>query len=576
MIFLLLAGSLFLNIQLSGQGFVMVSNTLPDLGRSAVTWGDFDLDGDLDLFVSGLGPDDEPYSAIYRNEEGELTLYLELQGYKECSAEWGDMDNDGDLDLLLAGNTDEGDKTRIFRNDDGDFTEIDPQMLNVSAGDVSWMDVDGDGDLDAFVSGNWNAAVYVNRDGVFQLLWDDFGLYSSSAADWGDFDNDGDLDLLLNGDSGAGAVTDIFRNDNNVFTKLEDNLTGLMAGSVDWVDYDLDGDLDISISGNDDALEAQCFIYRNDGDGEFTLLQQTLEGFSLGDAFWGDFDNDGDPDMLYSGKCTGCGVNVSGINRNEGDDEFLPMTDLFVRLMRCSLQAADFDNDGDLDFVLAGTSLSGTPATYLYKNADGSNTYHVNTAPTIPGGLLSEVIDNNVALSWDLSTDDHTAQAALSYNIRMGMTSEGCEIMPPMAAPADGFRKVPGNGNTGQNITWEIDDLQPGTYYWSVQAIDQAFLGSAFAPEQTFTLTAIGLDDISKTNNVRIYPNPANLTVSISGGSIDSETEIMILDLTGRCHLRQKITPTNSMVDVSSLMPGLYLIELLGGNTHITEKLLVE
>ena len=505
-----------------------------------------------------------------------MVLHQELQGYKESSAEWGDMDSDGDLDLLLAGNTDEGDKTRIFRNDDGTFTEVDPQVLNVSSGDVSWMDVDGDGDLDIFVSGNWNAAVYINRDGVFQLLWDDFGYFSSSAADWGDYDNDGDLDLLINGDSGAGAVTDIFRNDNGIFTKLEDDFTGWMAGSADWVDYDLDGDLDFSIAGNDDALEAQCFIYRNDGQGTFTRLTQILEGFSLGDAFWGDFVNDGDPDMLYSGKCTGCGVNVSGINRNDGDDDFQPMTDLFTHLMRCSLHGADFDNDGDLDFVLAGTSLSGTPATYLYKNAAGSNAYQVNTAPTVPGGLSSVVDDNNVEFSWELSTDDHTVQAALSYNIRLGMTSEGCEVIPPMAMPVDGFRKISGNGNAGQNISWQVDELQPGTYYWSVQAIDQAFLGSAFAPEQTFTVTATGFDDIPGQEPFFIHPNPANTSITLSGDILSEKSEVSVFDLTGRCHLRHSITPGTNTVDISSLAPGFYLVDVRGDHAQLSRKLIVE
>jgi hypothetical protein len=83
-------------------------------------------------------------------------------------------------------------------------------------------------------------------------------------------------------------------------------------------------------------------------------------------------------------------------------------------------------------------------------------------------------------------TRSQTPAAGLSYNLRVGTTPGGSEIFSPMAG-ADGLRRVVRAGNAGMTNAW-IARLQPGAYYWSVQAIDAGFTGSPFALEQSFTL----------------------------------------------------------------------------------------
>ena len=46
----------------------------------------------------------------------------------------------------------------------------------------------------------------------------------------------------------------------------------------------------------------------------------------------------------------------------------------------------------------------------------------------------------------------------------------------------------PGGGNAQERISWTLKDLAAGKYYWSVQAIDTAFAGSPWAPEETITV----------------------------------------------------------------------------------------
>jgi len=81
-------------------------------------------------------------------------------------------------------------------------------------------------------------------------------------------------------------------------------LIQLSAGSAEWGDYDNDGDLDILLTGNTGAPfggEIYSKIYRNNGDNTFT--DQTsigLTGVYSGAASWGDYDNDNDLDIIYS------------------------------------------------------------------------------------------------------------------------------------------------------------------------------------------------------------------------------------------------------------------------------------
>ena len=75
-------------------------------------------------------------------------------------------------------------------------------------------------------------------------------MFSCSVA-WGDYDNDGDLDILLTGDSDTYPISKIYRNNgDNTFTEQTSiALTGVFCCSAKWGDYDNDGDLDILLTG---------------------------------------------------------------------------------------------------------------------------------------------------------------------------------------------------------------------------------------------------------------------------------------------------------------------------------------
>ncbi|MEK0189505.1 hypothetical protein, partial [Microcoleus anatoxicus] len=133
----------------------------------------------------------------------------------------------------------------------------------------------------------------------------------------------------------------------------------------------------------------------------------------------------------------------------------------------------DYNSDGKLDILLGNQ---------VYR----SNTAIANTPPTAPTGLSALPFGRNVTFNWNKATDAQTPANGLSYNLRVGTTPGGSDILAPMSLN-DGTRQVVALGNANQNTQWQLKDLSPGTYYWSVQAIDTAWAGSPFATEGTFT-----------------------------------------------------------------------------------------
>ena len=95
------------------------------------------------------------------------------------------------------------------------------------------------------------------------------------------------------------------------------------------------------------------------------------------------------------------------------------------------------------------------------------------------------MVGDRVTFHWTASTDDLTPAAGLTYNLRIG-TTPGAGNVCPAQATAAGWRLLPEPGNTPHGTERTLI-LKPGTYYWSVQAIDDGYAGSAFATEQVLS-----------------------------------------------------------------------------------------
>ena len=204
------------------------------LSGRGVNWGDYDNDGDLDIYVSNYRLQE---NFLWRNNgDGTFTNVAPALGVSGAEtdgwwghtigSEWGDMDNDGDLDLISANLAhpryiEVSDRSMLYRNAldaQGAFIERRAEAgikYAETHSDPSWGDVDADGDLDLFIT-----SVYPNC-ATFLYLNDGMGNFEDvtwlagvrSFNGWGsamsDYDLDGDLDIAV----ASGDGFRLFRND---------------------------------------------------------------------------------------------------------------------------------------------------------------------------------------------------------------------------------------------------------------------------------------------------------------------------------------------------------------------------
>tara|TARA_R110000787_G_scaffold85049_2_gene181823 strand:+ start:222 stop:3506 length:3285 start_codon:yes stop_codon:yes gene_type:complete len=216
---------------------------------------DADSDGDQDLYVVSAGYELDENSPLlqdrlYKNDgKGNFSLDKDalpkmITSGKSVIA--GDYDADGDLDLFVAGNVIPGKyplspKSYLLNNENGIFTDVTDSSNTLSeAGMVSeaiFTDYDNDTDLDIMIVGEWMAPTfYNNQNGVFEKevtvsgLENSEGWYFSVTA--GDYDNDGDQDYIL-GNLGG----------NNKFHPSEEKPLYIYAK-----DFDDNGSFDVAMS----------------------------------------------------------------------------------------------------------------------------------------------------------------------------------------------------------------------------------------------------------------------------------------------------------------------------------------
>ena len=285
---------------------------LPAYPSQSAAWADYDNDGDLDLFSCSESMPETPEvgaaiifpSRLFRNEgDGTFTDVTSAAGVanlRYCKgSSWGDYDNDGDSDLYVSNYAGEN---RLYRNNgDGTFTDMAPELglTEPLESFPTWFwDYDNDGWLDLFVAGYASDIELVAKDylgmpndgarprlyrndgsGGFEDVTEQVGLHRVSqamGANFGDLDNDGFFDIYLGtGFPAFDALAPNVAYRNNVGESFSDVTFSAGLGHIQkghgiaFGDLDRDGDQDIfmQVGGfypSDGFLNA---LYVNPGNG---------------------------------------------------------------------------------------------------------------------------------------------------------------------------------------------------------------------------------------------------------------------------------------------------------------------
>jgi len=212
--------------------------------------------------------------------------------------------------------------------------------------------------------------------------------YYGREAEWGDFDGDGDLDILMFytlGDPYGKSYTRIIENKIDTFTELEvglpkvENFGASRNGSLNWIDYNNDGLLDIFLI-KGESFSAKMKIYKNNGNKTFTDIKcdsilSIIPG-SCGPSF-ADYDNDGDLDFLLMGNnFTPCPFTTeTKIYENLGNGKFVDSgIKNITGVIKSRMPWGDFNNDGYIDILANEPNQNGTSNIVVYKN-NGNKTF---------------------------------------------------------------------------------------------------------------------------------------------------------------------------------------------------------
>jgi len=411
------------------------------------------LDAVYDYFETVSGPGQFPVHLIIGGTEaGPFTGSI-------YNAKPIDYNQDGTVDLLILGSV----TNPSFQGVINPIFYLNKALPSEISGPLACFDFDNDGREDIVNNGHIYKKLRINTTDT--IIRTQALLPKTGAISYADIDLDMDYDVLI-GDS-------LFRNDNGVYTFYQylDN-SGTCAA---WGDYNNDGYPDL-IAGNK--------VFRNDS-GKLVFTGTYLSTYPGTEVFWADFNNDGYLDILFFDQNN----NVIQLFENDQGNRFIAVDLPYEGCTLKTIALSDVDNDHDIDILGLGYYFARYyfQSPYVFTNQYANK----NVAPSAPASLKSKMSGLNVLLSWNDATDDHTPSSSLTYNIIVGTKPWKQDIMPCYSDINTGFRKIVQMGNVQYNKSWILKNLPVGKYYWSAQAIDQAYCGGPWAPIDSFVVTTI-------------------------------------------------------------------------------------
>ena len=482
--------------------------------------------------------------------------------------------------------------------------------------------VDMNGDyLDDIVYTQNNTMVVMsqNADGIFTPNYVSLPNLATTPG-WsiaaGDFDRNGYNDLVFGGGSRLSVIR--ANNDGTTFTEVK-YPQSIFTQRTNFIDINNDGNLDLFACHD----VAQSHAYRNDGNGNLIFDISLFPTLAVGGNYasiWTDYDNDGDQDM-YLAKCRGGAPagdqqRINLLYRNNGDGTFTEagsMAGVNDGAQSWSTAVEDFDNDGDMDFLLSNISDNNR----FYRN-NGNGTFTDVYAST---GIATQVG------SWEVQTADFNNDGFVDFLWENGkqlylnngnLTFTGYNLIFTEGAIGDlnndGFLDVQNqnkiyfntpNGNNWVKINlqgndsnrngigarveiygvWgkQIRDIRSGTGFAHQSSLNAHFgIGQATTIDRIIIKWPSGTVDVVENPDINqsvfveegtrlsvsenqnsmfsLYPNPAKEKLHFTLKQEQEIVEAKIFDLNGKQVAQPKYE--NNTIEVQNLASGNYILVL--------------
>jgi len=403
----------------NGDGTFQAAQSYPSGGLTAVSVavGDFNHDHKMDLVVANQcqssGNCNGNVGVLLGNGKGifQSAQTYSSGGYRAVSVAVDDFDEDRVADLVVAnqcpssGDCSNGSVGVLLGNGDGTFQ---PPQNYLSGGNntaaVAVSDLNGDGRTDLVLANQCQIASNCNDGSISVLLGNGDGTFQPArsytsdgvfavSVDSGDWNGDRKTDLVVvnqcQTDSNCnGTVTVLLGNGDGTFQVPPSYASGgYDADSVATGDLNRDGNLDLVVanlcqssscsSGNNGSVS----VLLGNGDGTFQAAQQyATGGFGSSSVAIGDFNGDGNPDVVVANQCgtSDCksGGSVSVLLGTGNGKLETAQTYPSGASVALSVAIADFDKDGNLDLAVANqcqdSSCQNGAVSVLLGNGNGT------------------------------------------------------------------------------------------------------------------------------------------------------------------------------------------------------------